>query len=272
MYQIIKVLNNNAILAGQGGKEQILLGKGIGFGKRAGERFPEIQGAKVYTLEAGEKQTSVRNTVNIIEPVYLEAAGRIIDEAEMIFDSVNRGILLPMADHIAFAVKREQQENIRIPNPFIPDIKVLFGKEYAVALKGREIIEKMIGYRISEDEVGFITLHIHSGLSNEQVSKTLKTTQLIDDCMKLIEEEMHCVLTRDSLSCTRLLSHLYYTLVRADTGESVNIDLNDFIEEHYPLAGKTAAMVCRYMEEKLGKAIEREEIGFLAVHIQRASV
>ena len=262
MYQIIKVLNNNAILAGYEGSEQILLGRGIGFGKKAGETFGEIQGAKVYTLEAGEKQSSARSAVNIIEPVYLEAAGRIIDEAEMVFDSVNRGILLPMADHIAFAVQREQQENI----------KVLFGKEYAIALKGREIIEEMTGYRISEDEVGFITLHIHSGLSNEQVSETLKTTQLIDDCMSLIEEEMGCVLKRDSLSCTRLLSHLYYTLIRADTGEGVNIDLNQFIEENYPLAGKTAALVCRYMEEQLGKAIEREEIGFLAVHIQRAAV
>ena len=272
MYQIIKVLNNNAILAGYEGSEQILLGRGIGFGKKAGETFGEIQGAKVYTLEAGEKQSSARSAVNIIEPVYLEAAGRIIDEAEMVFDSVNRGILLPMADHIAFAVQREQQENIQIPNPFIPDIKVLFGKEYAIALKGREIIEEMTGYRISEDEVGFITLHIHSGLSNEQVSETLKTTQLIDDCMSLIEEEMGCVLKRDSLSCTRLLSHLYYTLIRADTGEGVNIDLNQFIEENYPLAGKTAALVSRYMEEQLGKAIEREEIGFLAVHIQRAAV
>lgn len=73
MYQIIKVLNNNAILAGYEGSEQILLGRGIGFGKKAGETFGEIQGAKVYTLEAGEKQSSARSAVNIIEPVYLEA-------------------------------------------------------------------------------------------------------------------------------------------------------------------------------------------------------
>ena len=33
MYQIIKVLNNNAILAYHNENERILLGKGIGFGK-----------------------------------------------------------------------------------------------------------------------------------------------------------------------------------------------------------------------------------------------
>ena len=46
----------------------------------------------------------------------------------------------------------------------------------------------MTGYRISDDEAGFIALHIHSGLSDEQVSDTLKTTQIIDDCILMIEE------------------------------------------------------------------------------------
>lgn len=272
MYQIIKVLNNNAILAYHNENERILLGKGIGFGKKPGECFEKILGAKVYALEAGEKQSSAVNAVNVIEPVYLEAVGRIIDEAEMVFDSINRGILLPLADHIAFAVRREKEENIYIPNPFIPDIKLLFDKEYAVALKGREIIEEMTGCRISEDEVGFIALYIHSGLSNEHVSETLKTTWIIDESMKIIEEQMGQKLKKDSLSCTRLVSHLYYMLVRARTGEGVNIDLNEFMEASYPRANETAGMVCAYMEETMGKPIAKEEIGFLAVHIQRAAV
>ena len=48
MYQIIKVLNNNAILAYHNENERILLGKGIGFGKKPGEQFEKIQGARVY--------------------------------------------------------------------------------------------------------------------------------------------------------------------------------------------------------------------------------
>ena len=55
-------------------------------------------------------------------------------------------------------------------------------------MESRKIIEKMTGYRISDDEAGFIALHIHSGLSNEQVSDTLKTTQIIDESMQTIEK------------------------------------------------------------------------------------
>lgn len=184
------------------------------------------------------------------------------------FDTIKRDILLPLADHIAFAAKREQ-EKIFLSNPFVPDIKILFGKEYAVALKSREIIEKMTGYRISDDEAGFIALHIHSGLSDEQVSDTLKTTQIIDDCILMIEECLGDKIRQDSCAYIRLMSHLYYMVVRAKTGEAVNIELNDFIRCKYPKAGQISEVICHYIEKKLEKKLDKEEVGFLAIHIQR---
>lgn len=170
--------------------------------------------------------------------------------------------------NIAFAAKREQ-EKIFLSNPFVPDIKILFGKEYAVALKSREIIEKMTGYRISDDEAGFIALHIHSGLSDEQVSDTLKTTQIIDDCILMIEECLGDKIRQDSCAYIRLMSHLYYMVVRAKTGEAVNIELNDFIRCKYPKAGQISEVICHYIEKKLEKKLDKEEVGFLAIHIQR---
>ena len=47
MYCILKILNNNALLAKvkEDDSERILLGKGIGFGRKAGDEFTEIPGA-----------------------------------------------------------------------------------------------------------------------------------------------------------------------------------------------------------------------------------
>lgn len=270
MYCILKILNNNALLAKErdSGNERILLGKGIGFGKKAGDKVDPREEIQVYTPVAREESSSAMSMVNTIDPVYIETAGKIIAEAEKVFDSVSGDILLPLADHIAFAVKREK-DNIFLPNPFIPDIKILFGKEYAVAMESRKIIEKMTGYRISDDEAGFIALHIHSGLSNEQVSETLKTTQIIDESMQTIEKMGGRQLKQESLNYIRLMSHLYYMAVRAKTGEAVNVDLNDFVKTKYPKALKIAEKICGNMEEKLQKTVMPEEIGFLAIHIQR---
>ena len=71
MYQIIKVLNNNAFLASYDDGERILLGKGIGFGKKAGDRFQTIKGARVFTLASKENEESGLNVVKGIDPVFL---------------------------------------------------------------------------------------------------------------------------------------------------------------------------------------------------------
>lgn len=267
MYQIVKVLNNNAFLAKDGKDERILVGKGIGFGKKPGDKFSAIEDAKIYTLAVKENERAMINAVKGIEPKYLEAAGRIIDEAQVVFETINPDILIPLADHIAFAAKRAK-ENIYLPNPFIADIKALFGKEYTVVVKSREIIEEMTGYRITDNEAGFIALHVHSGLSDVEVSETLKITQIIDKCMLDIEKLLEQTINRESLGGIRLMSQLYYMIARTKAKEKINIDLNEFVEMHYAKAGMIAHHICKYVEKELEIPIEKEEEGFLAIHIQ----
>mgnify|MGYP000254451032 CR=1 FL=1 len=79
------------------------------------------------------------------------------------------------------------------------------------------------------------------------------------------EKEMQ----KEALNYIRLMSHLYYMVVRTKTGEAVNIDLNEFVQEKYPEAMKIAALICDNMAEKLERQIMQEEVGFLAIHIQR---
>lgn len=270
MYRIIKVLNNNGILVyhNETGRELILMGNGVGFGKKPTQQIEDMTGAKVYSLVTRQKQQSVLKVVNGIQPGFIEAAGRIIEEAEKVFSEVNHEILLPMADHIALAAKRAK-ENRQIPNPFTPDIRVLFSKEYTVAIRGRDIIREMMGYEISDDEVGFLTLHIHAGLSDEQVSVTLDTTRIINEGIRMIEKGFSQKLQEDSLAYTRLMSHLYYMVARTRNGESTKVDFNDFIFTNYPETGRVAEMVCSYMGNELKKPVAKEEIGFLAIHIQR---
>ncbi len=270
MYRIIKVLNNNGLLVydERAKRELIFLGNGVGFGKRPTEKLADIKGAKVYSLVTRQKNQSVLKVVNGISPEFIEVAGRIIEEAEKVFHEVNHEILLPMADHIALAAKRAR-ENRQMANPFTPDIRVLFSGEYSVALKGRDIIREMTGCEITDDEVGFITLHIHAGLSDEQVSVALDTTRIINEGIEMIEEAFGQKLPKDSLAYTRLMSHLYYMIARTRRGETTNVDFNDFIFTNYPKTGETARAVCRFMEKELKKPVGKEEIGFLAIHIQR---
>ena len=46
-------------------------------------------------------------------------------------------------------------------------------------------------------------------------------------------------------------------------------DFNDFIFQNYPRTGEAAKRVCDYMSRQLKQPVAKEEIGFLAIHIQR---
>ena len=109
MYRVIKVLNNNGILVYhvKTGRELILLGNGVGFGRKPSEQISQLPGAKVYSLINRRKQDSVLKVVNGIRPEFIEAAGKIIEEAEKEFGEINKEILLPMSDHIALAADSE---------------------------------------------------------------------------------------------------------------------------------------------------------------------
>ena len=47
MYRVIKALNNNSLLVlTEENQEAILMGKGLGFGRKSGERLADAAGAK----------------------------------------------------------------------------------------------------------------------------------------------------------------------------------------------------------------------------------
>ena len=269
MYYVQKVLNNNALLVSDDkNAECILLGKGIGWGKKIGEYVEGNTDIKEYKLVAGDNRLSQIGQGNGIEPQYLEAAGQIIEVAQQVFGEISSDILLPLADHIAFAAKRAREKMVTA-NPFIPDIKVLYGREYAVALECRESVRELAGYEISDDEAGFIALHIHSGLSHEEISETLRDTQIINRSMQWIDRETNKEPDKSAMTYIRLLSHLYYMIVRARNGGKVNIALNEYMRENYTQAMILAEKVCAYISSELGQSLDEQESGYLAIHIQR---
>ena len=268
MYRIMKVLNNNGILVldDQSGQEQILLGNGVGFGHRIGERLAKLPEGKRYELV--QQGASALTRVNEIEPVYIEAAGHIIEEAEKTLGALQHDILIPMADHIAMAASRIREKK-EIPNPFLQDIRVLFEEEFAAAQKGAEILKELTGLDFSEDEIGYITLHIHAGLARENVAQSLETARLANRCLGLIEEQMNRKLTADSLGYNRLVSHIRYMLARVRKGESANLDLEEYARHSFPREYEAATKVCQILEQEMKLHFPQEETGFLAIHIRR---
>ena len=155
MYRVSKVLNNNGVIAidMDENKEYVILGKGVGFGKKVSQRFDKPEGCATYRLEQETERGSAKELVKGIEPEYLEIADAILTESQKVFgDSIDRGILFPLADHISFAVARIRR-NEQISNPLTEDIKVLFYSEFKVAETLKTILRERLQIEIDDHEV-----------------------------------------------------------------------------------------------------------------------
>ena len=113
MYRVIKVLNNNGVLVYDMKREEeaILLGNGIGFGKRVNQRFERDENAKRYTIvDREEKNRSGRQVLSGMDMEFLELAGRIVELAKTELGELNPNILIPLS---AAASRGDQILNAR---------------------------------------------------------------------------------------------------------------------------------------------------------------
>ena len=271
MYRVSKVLNNNGVIAidMDENKEYVILGKGVGFGKKVSQRFDKPEGCTTYRLEQETECGSAKELVKGIEPEYLEIADVILTESQKVFgDSIDRGILFPLADHISFAVARIRR-NEQISNPLTEDIKVLFYSEFKVAETLKTILRERLQIEIDDHEVGYVALHIHSAIGDEKVSVAMQTARAVRKCIDMIEKATGKPIDVLSLSYNRLMNHMKYMVARASTGEKLNLDMNEYMLDQYPQAYKVATDICKNLEGCIGHNLDETETGYLAMHIQR---
>jgi transcriptional antiterminator len=272
MYRINKVLNHNAVVAvdEEGTNEYLLIGRGIGFGKKISERVETGPEVNIYSLKPASERGDAREIVRHVNPECLELAGEILDEAQKHVGKLDREAIFPLADHLEYAIRRTKKGE-SISNPLTPDIQTIFYVEYKVAMCAYPLIRKRFDLEISEDEIGFIALHIHSAIMDEKVSDALQTAEIVRECVEKIEELTGTRVEIMSLGYNRMMNHIRYMVKRIHTGEKLKMNLNDYMKLHYPEAFEIAGQVCEDMSRKLKCSLPDAESGYLAMHIQRVT-
>lgn len=269
MYQIQRVLNHNSILVtNEQGESMIFMGKGIGFGKKTNDTIEYHDDMELYRFAQKNDKGDAMEIIESVDPMFIESSGAIIHLAQETFQDVDTNILLPLADHIAFSIERMKQ-NMMISNPFSNEIRLLYGEEYEVACKGKEIIKEITGYEISEDEVGYITLHVHSALSSDKVPESMQAAIIIKESIEQVEKDFQIQIDLNSMSYVRLMNHMKFLLVRLRSNEELQLDVSDFVKEKFPYAYQTATKICADLAKAYKQHIDEVEVGYLALHIER---
>lgn len=270
MYKIKKILNHNSLI-GMGeddANEYLIMGKGIAFGKKINESIEAGEKSTVYSLQELTERGDAKEIISSVSPVCLEMSNEILTRAEKEFGKIDRSILFPMADHIEFAVKRIKNHE-QISNPLTDDIRVLFHKEFEIAQCIRPMLSEKLQTEIDEHEIGYIALHIHSAIEDENISQSMQIAKSVRECISLTEKYTKHKIDIMSLSYNCLINHIRYMIARSLKGEHLKVSMNDYMAVQFPESFSTASQICSEFEQNLNLELNDAEIGYLAMHIER---
>lgn len=271
-FHLSKVLNNNVILVlDQESKEElVLVGKGLGFGKKEKKditlRKEDIEKSFV-AFDESTKEDYYR-LMNELNSKVIGVSEEIIAMAEKEFGLLNSHIHIALTDHIGFTIERLKM-GLGINNPFLYEIKVLYPDEYRIGEKAADMIKDRLGVPISETEIGFIALHIHSARENKEVSETVKDFRFLKELISIIEKESGIIINNNTLDYNRLINHLRLSINRLEEEKYINNPLLDTIKEQFIESYNIAKKVGEHIERNKKVIVREDELGYMAIHIER---
>ncbi|SCX90639.1 PRD domain-containing protein [Alkaliphilus peptidifermentans] len=271
-YEIIKVLNNNVILALEPKKRQemILVGKGIGFGRKDKTVISLSNDDLEKSFIAYDEKTKNQyfQLIDQIDSKVMGISEEIIAEAEEALGKLNSHIHIVLTDHIGFALDRIKM-GMEISNPFIYEIKTLYDEEFRVGIKAAELIRDSLQIDICEDEIGFIALHLHSARQNKKITETVKNTRLLKELIQIIQDELSITLDIKDSMYIRLINHLKLVINRLEEKSYIDNPLLGDIKKQFSESFNIAYKIGAHISNIKNITVPDNELGYMTIHIEK---
>lgn len=271
-YRILKILNNNIVLAYdfKNKKDIILIGNGIGFGKKENKKtyIPEDKIEKSFVAYNDKIKNDYFRLVKQVDTKIIEISEKIIEMAEKSLGDLNNHIHILLTDHIAFAIERVKV-GIQIENPFIDEIKIIYPEEFDIASEGIKMIKEKLNVDLGYGEIGFIAMHLHSARKNINVKDTIRNARILNEIVEIIENELNISLSKTNYDYKRLINHLQAALDRIRSGKHIENPLLENIKEKFKDTYEMIKIIKNKIEEEYSLEVPDQELGFMAIHIER---
>lgn len=269
---IKKVLSNNVVIANHDSYgEVVLIGKGLGFNRKAGQSIEDNEAEKIFVLTNKKEREDYIKLLPFMDTQLQET---IISAIELIKQkselSLNEHIHVALTDHLMFAISRISN-GMEFKNPFLIETKTLYPNEYRIAKDVTKLIKDLSGIELPEGEIGFIALQIHSATTNKELSDINKNSHLVTTLVDMIEEQLAITIDKESIDYNRLIRHLRYTIDRVNKGEKVEEPekFAELLKKEYPVCYNLSWKLIKVMQQALKKPVYNAEVVYLTMHLQR---
>ena len=276
--RIKKVINNNILcVVDDKGNEMIVTGKGLGFKRKIGERVDSALFEKTYRMEGKAEQRKLRELCEQIPIEHLRLTQDLIESIKnRISAPLNESLLITLADHISFSIKRKE-EGIEFTNPLQDAIMSYFPTEYHLGQHCLRVIRSELDVDLNPSEASFIALHIVNAELNTSMTAMYDITKLIDGALEVAEYYYQRPFDRESLDFNRFVVHLRYFAQRLfqaapSQTDEYDADFQEMIirscKQHY----KCAQHIAQYISNAYQKQVSDAELIYLTIHLKRINL
>ncbi len=270
--QILRVINNNVISSLDAEKrEVVVMGRGIGFQKKAGDTIEDEKIEKVFHLPR-EHTNQYERLVSDMPYEHIKMAEEIIRYAGKTLNRhLNKNIYITLTDHLNFAVERQKQ-GVIFQNALLWETKKFYKEEFEIGLKAIELVKEKIGVVLPEDEAGFIALHIVNAEMDGDIKQAGSMPEMIKDMLNIVRYTFGIEIDESTLSYERFVTHLKFFLQRAVQGvcyDNEDPELSESIRKRYTKEYACARKIRDYVRQRIDYVVSEEELTYLTMHIAR---
>ncbi len=267
--KIKKILNTNAVIVQDEGREKIAIGNGIAFNKKRNDIVASGKIEKLFVMQENDRLVQV---LSRIPEEHFTISEEIITYAERYMGTkLNDHIHIVLTDHLSFAIERTN-EGIHIHNKLLYEIKILYPREFEIGVWAIKHIKKKCRMEMPIDEAGFIALHLHTMKpQGGDLRQTIRQTVIIRDMVQLIKGYLGVAVEEDKLSYQRLISHLHFTLTRLSQFELHTMDeeMLVMLEQKFANSFRYARKMARDLLKLHGISLPEQELGYITLHLER---
>lgn len=283
--KITKVFNNNVVLAtrqgpdhaaGGGAADVVLMGRGLGFGARPGDVVDPARVERTFRPGGGQTPERIAALLAEIPAEHLAVAEQVVQEARAVLgEHVAWHVLLPLADHISFAVRRAA-EGVAIAYPLRGEVLHLYPQEVAVGRRAVAIIAERLEVTLPDLEAIPLALHlVNAQLDAGDLTRVMEMTEAFALVLGEVGTFYGVALDEDHLDVARFVTHLRYLARRQERGDLRPDALGDLhlaFRASHPRELQCAERVGDLLRERFQWVVGLDEVLFLALHIGRLAV
>lgn len=275
--EIKKILNNNVVVTvNDQSQEMVVMGKGLAFQKKVGQEINTDNIEKTFVLRNTSTSDKLDQLLKYTSEKYLDISSEILAYAQSNLPyKLDEYLYIALTDHISFAIARHEQ-GIELKNNLLYEIRKYYKREYEIALKALDIIEKYTGIRLVDDDAGSIALHlVNSQISEENMEIAVQVTDMVNSVLNIVKYHYQVDLDENSINYERFVTHLRYFSIRFIRKEKMEDTVDSFMHEQvkvkYREAYACTEKIDIYLKKNFNWQLSDDEKVYLTVHIHRVT-